>query len=44
MTMKSDRTASATLPPKTKAVHSMKPRQLTMMGLGSAIGAGLFLG
>lgn len=25
-------------------VHSMKPRQLTMMGLGSAIGAGLFLG
>ncbi|UKA61464.1 amino acid permease [Arthrobacter sp. FW306-04-A] len=24
--------------------HSMKPRQLTMMGLGSAIGAGLFLG
>src|SRR5512141_789103 len=23
---------------------SMKPRQLTMMGLGSAIGAGLFLG
>ncbi|NYD76552.1 amino acid permease [Arthrobacter cupressi] len=24
--------------------HAMKPRQLTMMGLGSAIGAGLFLG
>ncbi|HET6241993.1 MAG TPA: amino acid permease [Arthrobacter sp.] len=24
--------------------HSMKPRQLAMMGLGSAIGAGLFLG
>lgn len=24
--------------------HSMLPRQLTMMGLGSAIGAGLFLG
>jgi AAT family amino acid transporter len=24
--------------------HTMKPRQLTMMGLGSAIGAGLFLG
>ncbi|WP_275775296.1 amino acid permease [Paenarthrobacter sp. Y-19] len=24
--------------------HSLKPRQLTMMGLGSAIGAGLFLG
>jgi AAT family amino acid transporter len=24
--------------------HTLKPRQLTMMGLGSAIGAGLFLG
>ncbi|MGR0159650.1 amino acid permease [Paenarthrobacter nitroguajacolicus] len=24
--------------------HALKPRQLTMMGLGSAIGAGLFLG
>ena len=24
--------------------HSLKPRQLIMMGLGSAIGAGLFLG
>lgn len=24
--------------------HSLKQRQLTMMGLGSAIGAGLFLG
>ncbi|BCT76610.1 amino acid transporter [Sinomonas cyclohexanicum] len=24
--------------------HSMSPRQLTMMGLGSAIGAGLFIG
>ncbi|WP_309108523.1 amino acid permease [Arthrobacter sp.] len=24
--------------------HSLRPRQLTMMGLGSAIGAGLFLG
>ena len=23
--------------------HSLKPRQLIMMGLGSAIGAGLFL-
>ena len=35
---------SAAAPPKTPASHSMKPRQLTMMGLGSAIGAGLFLG
>ena len=24
--------------------HTLKPRQLIMMGLGSAIGAGLFLG
>ncbi|HEY0334476.1 MAG TPA: amino acid transporter, partial [Stenotrophomonas sp.] len=24
--------------------HALKPRQLIMMGLGSAIGAGLFLG
>ena len=24
--------------------HALKPRQLVMMGLGSAIGAGLFLG
>jgi AAT family amino acid transporter len=30
--------------PAVKLGHSMKPRQLTMMGLGSAIGAGLFLG
>ncbi|MBT2595768.1 amino acid permease [Arthrobacter sp. ISL-72] len=30
--------------PSTTLGHSMKPRQLTMMGLGSAIGAGLFLG
>jgi AAT family amino acid transporter len=30
--------------PALKLGHSMKPRQLTMMGLGSAIGAGLFLG
>ena len=43
MTMKS----TATLPtavPAPSLGHSMKPRQLTMMGLGSAIGAGLFLG
>ena len=31
-------------PPAARLGHSMKPRQLTMMGLGSAIGAGLFLG
>ncbi|HEY1154829.1 MAG TPA: amino acid transporter, partial [Arthrobacter sp.] len=43
MTMKSAHTPS-TAKPKAAAVHSMKPRQLTMMGLGSAIGAGLFLG
>ncbi|MGG5175497.1 amino acid permease [Pseudarthrobacter sp. J1763] len=30
--------------PHAELGHSMKPRQLTMMGLGSAIGAGLFLG
>ncbi|UVJ38186.1 amino acid permease [Arthrobacter sp. CJ23] len=30
--------------PSTGLGHSLKPRQLTMMGLGSAIGAGLFLG
>jgi AAT family amino acid transporter len=39
MTMKS--TAER---PSTRLGRSMKPRQLTMMGLGSAIGAGLFLG
>ncbi|TSE15323.1 amino acid permease [Arthrobacter sp. KBS0703] len=39
MTMKS--TAER---PAVELGHSMKPRQLTMMGLGSAIGAGLFLG
>lgn len=40
-------TKSTTARPQGKPVrtpHSMKPRQLTMMGLGSAIGAGLFLG
>ncbi|UEL27251.1 amino acid permease [Pseudarthrobacter sp. L1SW] len=42
MTMKS----TTTRPTEKRAhpPHSMKPRQLTMMGLGSAIGAGLFLG
>ncbi|NVM98611.1 amino acid permease [Arthrobacter sp. SDTb3-6] len=33
-----------TAPPTTGLGHSLKQRQLTMMGLGSAIGAGLFLG
>ncbi|MUU73049.1 MULTISPECIES: amino acid permease [Pseudarthrobacter] len=42
MTMKST-TARPTGKPA-HPPHSMKPRQLTMMGLGSAIGAGLFLG
>lgn len=40
MTMKSTQVR----PPAAHLGHSMKPRQLTMMGLGSAIGAGLFLG
>jgi AAT family amino acid transporter len=35
---------SATVRPEAHLGHTMKPRQLTMMGLGSAIGAGLFLG
>ena len=39
MTMKSTQVRA-----ETHLGHSMKPRQLTMMGLGSAIGAGLFLG
>ncbi|XQZ27643.1 amino acid permease [Arthrobacter sp. NyZ413] len=30
--------------PSTGTVRGLKPRQLTMMGLGGAIGAGLFLG
>ncbi len=45
MTMTS--TAQRPAPPPGRAPgssNSMKPRQLTMMGLGSAIGAGLFLG
>jgi AAT family amino acid transporter len=37
-------TKSAPARPQHHLGHSMKPRQLTMMGLGSAIGAGLFLG
>ncbi len=37
-------TKSAPARPQHRLGHSMKPRQLTMMGLGSAIGAGLFLG
>ena len=35
---------SATVRPEAHLGHTMKPRQLTMMGLGSAIGAGLFIG
>ena len=31
-------------PDEAQLGHAMKPRQLVMMGLGSAIGAGLFLG
>ncbi len=34
----------ATTPTDTRLGHALKPRQLIMMGLGSAIGAGLFLG
>lgn len=37
-------TKSAYVRPERHLGHTMKPRQLTMMGLGSAIGAGLFLG
>src|ERR1700712_3178933 len=38
-------TKSMAAPAQTSGLgHSLKPRQLTMMGLGSAIGAGLFLG
>ncbi|KRE80078.1 amino acid permease [Arthrobacter sp. Soil763] len=37
-------TKSAAEHPSLHLGHNMKPRQLTMMGLGSAIGAGLFLG
>ncbi|HKU03734.1 MAG TPA: amino acid permease, partial [Arthrobacter sp.] len=44
MTTKSGRTTATATPTNAPAGHSMKPRQLTMMGLGSAIGAGLFLG
>ena len=37
-------TKSAATEPGRELGHTMLPRQLTMMGLGSAIGAGLFLG
>ncbi|MGM9471036.1 amino acid permease [Pseudarthrobacter sp. YS3] len=40
MTLQSTRVRPETAHP----AHTMKTRQLTMMGLGSAIGAGLFLG
>ncbi|ALE92546.1 amino acid transporter [Arthrobacter alpinus] len=43
--MKTQPLAAATSTPPTVGLgHSLKQRQLTMMGLGSAIGAGLFLG
>ncbi len=49
MTMKSETIRHETAPPPelrspARLGRSLKPRQLTMMGLGSAIGAGLFLG
>ena len=37
-------TKSTATQPARELGHTMLPRQLTMMGLGSAIGAGLFLG
>ncbi|HET8878432.1 MAG TPA: amino acid permease [Arthrobacter sp.] len=37
-------TKSTATQPALELGHTMLPRQLTMMGLGSAIGAGLFLG
>ena len=36
--------ASPALQAAAAPAHALKPRQLVMMGLGSAIGAGLFLG
>ncbi|WP_413247992.1 amino acid permease [Sinomonas flava] len=38
------RGTASTTTPAPRLGHSMSPRQLTMMGLGSAIGAGLFIG
>ncbi|WP_349986402.1 amino acid permease [Stenotrophomonas sp. WHRI 8082] len=37
-------TPASTASTTTRLGHALKPRQLIMMGLGSAIGAGLFLG
>lgn len=37
-------TSKKTAGSSTRTVRGLKPRQLTMMGLGGAIGAGLFLG
>lgn len=43
--MSTQQSADAEAPPAVSGLgHSLKQRQLTMMGLGSAIGAGLFLG
>lgn len=40
----SDSAAPGPAPTASASAHALKPRQLVMMGLGSAIGAGLFLG
>ena len=42
--MSVDRSAAPVAPVAARNAHTLKPRQLIMMGLGSAIGAGLFLG
>lgn len=42
--MSVDRSAAPAAPVAARNAHTLKPRQLIMMGLGSAIGAGLFLG
>ena len=42
--MSTQQSAATTTPDAAGLGHSLKQRQLTMMGLGSAIGAGLFLG
>ena len=42
--MPANPSVAAPAPPSQKLERALKPRQLIMMGLGSAIGAGLFLG
>ncbi|MDO4919849.1 amino acid permease [Kocuria sp.] len=44
MSTTTPRASTQTPDTSTKTVRGLKPRQLTMMGLGGAIGAGLFLG